>query len=720
MHDALTSPGGPGRIENRSPADLRPLRSVTITTDLEVREIVDRARSAQPYWEHIGFEKRAHLLKLASTRMLERRQEVLELLYDEAGKTLGDMLLSEAVGPLQFIKDWIKVARPFLKTRKLPISPLAFPGKKGKVEMLPRGVIGVISPWNFPLGNFFKPVFAALLCGNSVVIKPSEFSPLTAEWFVKILQEFLPTDVLGLIQGDRHQGQALLRAGIDAVTFTGSYASGREVAKMAAEAMIPCSVELGGKDAAIVLSDCNLDRTVAGVMNWGLQNAGQACGDIDRVYVEESFADRFASHLAEAVARLRFQTPENQSRGFSRTRPYDVGPVINANQLSIIQSHVEDAVSKGAKILCGGKPTGAGYGFEPTVLDHCTHAMKVMREPTFGPVIPIMRFNTQTEAVQLANDCDYGLNASVWSENLVQAEKLAKKLEAGTVYVNNHAFSGAIPSAPWTGVKHSGHGIANSVFALQHYTRPRTVIVDRKKSPDAWWLPMDELAQKMGQCLAEAQLNALSRTFSMLRAAIQLPWILAQRQKRILKFVRGEYVDESALRQNSNQNLLTPLLTPLRWIAQRAIPVTRRELRWGASTIEAIFHEASPSGDSGTPFISVLPRGETEAFLKDLYLSMPFPSNWAMRLNFWAVGLAPGFILKKWTFVDRLSVEDRLTLIQAFYQSESYLLRQIAILLKMNGSLSQLSTTRFRQATRQSSLQAEQKAKITQVQGFHL
>lgn len=309
-----------GVIRNRSPVDLHPLIPVAVTSDAEVKATVARARVAQAEWENLGFEKRATLMKRAGKLMLQRRQEVLELLHDEAGKTPGEVLMGEALGPLQYIADWISVARPYLKQRKLPISPVAFPGKSGVVDLLPRGVVGIIAPWNFPLANFFKPVFAALLCGNAVVLKPSEHSPRMAAWFAKTLGEVLAADVLSCVQGDGQTGQALIRAGIDALTFTGSTQTGRAVSKLAAEQMIPVSLELGGKDAAIVLNDCDFDRTVAGIMHWSLTNAGQACGDIERVYVEAAIAEKFVQKLAAAVSKLRVDSGDPQTS--------DVGPLI--------------------------------------------------------------------------------------------------------------------------------------------------------------------------------------------------------------------------------------------------------------------------------------------------------------------------------------------------------------------------------------------------------
>jgi len=489
----------------------------------DVSKRVLEARAAQPAWEAMGFDARAAMLERAAKKILERREQVVTLLREESGKTPGDVLMGEALGALQFLRDQVALARPYLQPRKLPLSPIAFPGKSGQTELVARGVVAVIAPWNFPLATFFRPVFAALLCGDTVVLKPSELSPRTGDWFVRVLAEELPRHVLVVVQGGPDVGAALLRCEIDAVTFTGSTATGREVAKVCAERLLPVSLELGGKDAAIVLSDCTFDRTVAGVMYWALTNAGQSCGAIERVFVEDLIADRFVAALAASVSALRVT-------GDPRTS--DVGPLSNARQLAVVEAHVSDALAKGAVLVCGGRRTGQGAWFEPTVLDRCTPDMLVMQEPTFGPVIPVCRVANAEGAVHATNGCGYGLTASVWSENVARAEAIARRLHVGTAYVNNHSFTGAIPAAPWTGVKNSGTGIASGVFALTHYARPRTVVVDKNKGADAWWFPMDATLEELGRRLSDALLgNAL--------AAVKVPLLLLKRQRTVLDFVRA-------------------------------------------------------------------------------------------------------------------------------------------------------------------------------------
>jgi acyl-CoA reductase-like NAD-dependent aldehyde dehydrogenase len=524
MSAPLISPEG--IIGGVAPTDLHPLPPLPSTPLSAVKEQVARARAAQPGWEALGFEKRAELMKKASRLLLERRADFGALIREESGKLAANAQMHEAIGPLEYVGNWIKVARHGLRSRKLPINPIAMPGKRGRTDLVARGVIGVIAPWNYPLGVYFKPALPALLCGNSVVLKPSEYAPRTGALFAETLGAVLPKDVVTIVQGGREVGRELVVSGIDALSFTGSPAGGRAVLKACAEQMIPCSVELGGKDPAIVLADCDLERTVLGILNWGFHNTGQDCGSVERVYVVEEIADRFVELLAGAARRMKMPAAADQEAEAA------IGPLANPMQLGVVEEHVQDAIAKGAKVLAGGKRTGFGLFYEPTVLDACRQDMRVVAEETFGPVIPIVRVKDAEEALRLANDSRYGLNASIWTRDLARAEELAKRLEAGTIFINNHALTGAMPFAPWTGVKDSGYGVANSEHALHTFARPRTIFVDSGRAPDPWWLPADGLLAELAERLARAQLGELT-------AALKVPGIMSARKKKLLALVRG-------------------------------------------------------------------------------------------------------------------------------------------------------------------------------------
>ncbi|MES2504846.1 MAG: aldehyde dehydrogenase family protein [Myxococcota bacterium] len=605
------------------------------------------AKHSQPSFEALGFQSRAILLKKAGFEMLRRHQEVAQLLHEEAYKIYPEILLSEAIGPLQFIKDWIKVARPFLKTQRVPISALAFPGKKAWRTQVPRGVVGIITPFNYPFGNFFKPVFAALLSGNAVIIKPSEYTPNTADWFVEIMNQFLPAGVLSLHHGGGAAGEELILSGIDAITFTGSFQTGQKVALLAAQKMIPCSFELGGKDAAVVLADCDLDRTVAGILHWAFHNAGQSCGAVDRVYVEDAIADVFIARLTAAAHRLQGQ----------------VSKVVPPHHPAFLSELIEDAINKGATCHPGLEPGSsplhnAGSRVKPgmtVILDRCDHSMRIMREPTFGPLLPIMRVQSAAQAISLVNDNDYGLNASVWSRNIKKATAIAERFQVGTAYVNNHSFTGAVPAAPWTGTKQSGYGIANSEFSLAHYTRPRTLVIDRKKTADAWWFPMNRLAARLGECLAKAQLGDL-------KAAIQIPMLIFRRQREVLAFVK-------------------PKKTLFAF-----------EAAWGQAATEALFFAPEKNSEFTT-----VGSAESQAFVDDMHASMTFPGNFGLRASLWLIGLSPLWKFRALKTLGGVTIEKRAAILEELFQSNSYLQRQLALMIKMNGTFLHTSTTRVHQ-----------------------
>jgi acyl-CoA reductase-like NAD-dependent aldehyde dehydrogenase len=506
-------------IRPRSPDAARPAEAPAPATVEQVRIAVARARRAQYAWHLEPLSRRVAALTRAAQEMLRRRSEAIDLARTEMGKVVVEGLFNEALGPLDTVKAWTRIVEGATARRRVGLNPISFPRKRAYIDLVARGVVGVIAPWNFPIAGLYRSTLPALLTGNGVVVKPSEFTPRTSAWFVERLAASLPEGLVQVVQGDGRVGEALIDAGIDACVFTGSPETGRTVQVHCAQRGISSSIEMGGKDAAIVLADCDLERTVAGITQWALSNAGQACAAVEIAYVDDRVADALVEGLRRAWTQLRVGSD----------RFADVGPMANREQFEIVASHVQDARAKGATVVCGGAPIGEGLLYAPTVLDRCTDRMKVVEDETFGPVLAVVRIAGAAEAIRRVNASRYGLGASIWTRDIARAERLAERLDVGVVTVNNHALSGAIPALPWSGTRDTGLGIANSAHSLATFVRPKATIVDRAKAPDFYWMPYDEALFTLGDIIAGLQVGQLGGVW-------RLPLLMHKRVRTLRRF----------------------------------------------------------------------------------------------------------------------------------------------------------------------------------------
>jgi acyl-CoA reductase-like NAD-dependent aldehyde dehydrogenase len=438
----------------------------------DVAELADRARRAQPDWEAAGFKARERVFRRAQRWLHDNSGRVAEMIRSETGKTHEDAQLELTVAARAF-GFWAGNAAGYLADERVRSpSPLTI-GKKIVVRHRPVGLVGVIGPWNYPLVNGFCDCIPALMAGNAVIHKPSEVTPLTAGLAAEMLRECgMPEDVYLVATGDGVTGTALIDE-VDFVMFTGSTATGRKVMERASRTLTPVSLELGGKDPMLVLRDANIERAANNAVYSSMNNSGQICISIERVYVEEPVYDEFVAKVVEKVGALRQGPPDGPGS-------VEVGAMTFAPQVELVDAHVKDAVAKGAKVLAGGKPgDGPGLFYEPTVLVDVDHSMKCMTEETFGPLLPIMRVPDEAEAIRLANDSVYGLQSAVFTRDVGRGEAVGRQLEAGACCVNDAQVNFMAFEAPMGGWKTSGVGSRHGAGGIRKYCRRQTLLVNR-------------------------------------------------------------------------------------------------------------------------------------------------------------------------------------------------------------------------------------------------
>src|SRR3954451_320060 len=477
-----------GTLESFNPATGELVGTVETITPADVPGVAADVAEVQPFWAELSLDERARYLRRAADVLVDEVDDVCKLLTAEQGKPITESYTMEVVPTIDVLRWCAAHAPKILDDEPLSMSQPLFATKKAKLSYEPLGVIGIISPWNYPWSIPFDEVVIALAAGNGVILKPASLTPLLGERIREVLERAgIPEGLVRVVHGGGAIGEALCEAeGVAKVFFTGSVEVGRHVGEVCAHNLKGSVLELGGKDPQIVCADANIANAVSGGVWGGFANAGQTCSGIERTYVVEEVADRFLEGLARETEALEVGDPASWDT--------EIGPMVSPDQAEIVTELIDDAVKSGATKLTGG-PTQVkgmkGSFIAPVVLTDVTHDMRIMNEEIFGPVLPVMRVSSEEEAIRLANDSEFGLGASIWTKDRAKGERMSHQIESGMVWTNDHSFSHGACQCAWGGVKDSGLGRSHSKFGFYECVNIKQLAWEPGWTRDMWWQPYD-------------------------------------------------------------------------------------------------------------------------------------------------------------------------------------------------------------------------------------
>lgn len=451
----------------------------------DVKKSVQRARQAQPAWAALPLSARVAAVLRVRDYIVEHADELAETIARDNGKTRIDAMATEILPSAMAATYYAHNAKRFLAERWLRPGNVLLANKLSKIVRVPFGVVGIISPWNYPFTIPFSEIVMALLAGNAVVLKVATETQLVGRALERCLRAgafpegvFTHLNLPGRLAGD-----AFLEAGIDKLFFTGSVPVGKKLMAKAAETLTPVSLELGGNDAMLVCPDADLERAASGACWAGFQNCGQSCGGVERIYVHASVYDEFCRLLAERIRALRV--------GYETDHRCDLGAMTTTRQMELVREHIDDALTRGGQIFARSEAPETGNFLPAVMLTDVDHTMRVMREESFGPVVGVMKVGSMDEAIELANDSDLGLTGSIWSRDRRAAERLAKRVRAGAVTINDHLMSHGLAETPWGGFKESGIGRTHGDIGFAEMTEPQVIVHDVLPGVkrNMWWHP---------------------------------------------------------------------------------------------------------------------------------------------------------------------------------------------------------------------------------------
>jgi acyl-CoA reductase-like NAD-dependent aldehyde dehydrogenase len=487
-----------------------------------VPEVVAAARAAQPAWAATPIAQRARAIRRVRDYITDNADELARSIAQDNGKTRTDALITEVMPAAMGADYYARKARGFLKDKKPRPASLLMANKRARVIRQPYGVIAVITPWNYPFSIPFSEVVMGLLAGNAVILKVASETQMVGRVLEKCFAAAgLPDGVFSQVNlPGRVAGGAFLEAGVDKMFFTGSVAVGKKLMALAADSLTPLNLELGGNDAMLVCGDANLVRAAGGAVWAGLQNCGQSCGGVERIYVQQEVYQPFLDLLAARVRRLRV--------GHDTDFQVDLGAMTTLKQVELVKAHLDDALARGALVYAESSAPPPGGNFLPArLLTEVDHGMRLMREETFGPLLAVMPVADMDRAVELANDSDLGLTGSVWSRDRRNALALGRRIQAGVVMINDHLMSHGLADTPWGGFKESGIGRSHGQIGFEEMTQAQCIVADIMPGvkKNLWWFPQSrELYHNLGGITELLYGRGLGRRLSgLLRVMKALP-----------------------------------------------------------------------------------------------------------------------------------------------------------------------------------------------------
>lgn len=473
------------KIRSRNPATDATLANLDQTPLEKIPTLVKQARVAQKLWAELSPKARADYFWNVREYLLDHLDEITDLITQENGKPSFEALVNDLFPSLDLLTQYAKKAPRLLQPQRIPL--LLMKHRKSYLHFVPKGVVAIIAPWNYPFSIPFGQIVLALLAGNAVIFKPSEAVPLIGLKIAEIFERsFFPSHLLQVVIGDGSRGAALVKAPIDKIFFTGSVVTGKKIMAQAAERLTPVVLELGGKDPMIVFPDANLDFATSAALWGGFSNSGQACASVERILVHESIHDAFIQKLKEKTLKLK-SCAEN---GVG-----DLGVVTFERQKEVYANQLSELNSKNSVVVTGGKFTVNKTTLEPTIItnppgiQYPLEETKIYNEETFGPVVAVTKFSSTQEAIEKANKSNYGLLASIITDDIGAAQKIAKKIEAGSILINEVLYTHGLSETPWGGVKDSGFGRVHSDHGFFEFVDVRHIHAPRKwiKPFKSWW-----------------------------------------------------------------------------------------------------------------------------------------------------------------------------------------------------------------------------------------